>query len=45
MTFTTLAGMIGGGIQTPGFIGIGKSYIPSAKFISAEGGIARIVCR
>jgi acetyl-CoA synthase len=43
MTFTTLAGQIGGGIQTPGFIGIGKVYISSPKFISAEGGQQRIV--
>ena len=43
MTFTTLAGMIGGGVQTPGFIGIGKSYVASAKFIRAEGGISRLV--
>jgi len=43
MTFTTLAGMIGGGVQTPGFLGIGKSYITSAKFISAEGGLQRVV--
>ena len=42
MTFSTLAGQIGGGIQTPGFIGIGKLYISSAKFISAEGGHRRI---
>lgn len=43
MTFTTLAGMIGGGVQTPGFLGIGKTYISSAKFISAEGGLSRLV--
>jgi len=43
MTFSTLAGQIGGGIQTPGFIGIGKMYISSPKFISAEGGQKRIV--
>ena len=43
MTFTTLAGMIGGGVQTPGFLGIGKAYVPSAKFIAAEGGLARLV--
>lgn len=43
MTFSTLAGMIGGGVQTPGFMGIGKSYIVSRKFITADGGIARIV--
>jgi len=43
MKFSTLAGQIGGGTQTPGFIGIGKLYISSAKFISAEGGIERLV--
>jgi len=43
MKFSTLAGQIGGGIQTPGFIGIGKIYISSLKFISAEGGHQRIV--
>ncbi len=43
MKFSTLAGQIGGGIQTPGFTGIGKLYITSSKFISAEGGIERLV--
>lgn len=43
MKFSTLAGQIGGGTQTPGFVGIGKLYISSAKFISAEGGIERLV--
>lgn len=43
MKFSTLAGQIGGGIQTPGFVGIGKLYITSAKFIAAEGGIERVV--
>jgi len=43
MKFSTLAGQIGGGIQTPGFTGIGKLYISSPKFISAEGGHKRIV--
>lgn len=43
MTFSTLAGMVGGGIQTPGFMGIGRSYVASKKFISSDGGIARIV--
>ncbi|NQT19975.1 MAG: CO dehydrogenase/CO-methylating acetyl-CoA synthase complex subunit beta [Planctomycetes bacterium] len=43
MKFSTLAGQIGGGVQTPGFIGIGKLYISSAKFISADGGIERVV--
>jgi acetyl-CoA synthase len=43
MKFSTLAGTTGGGMQTPGFIGIGKAYISSRKFISAEGGHKRIV--
>jgi len=43
MTFTTLAGSVGGGVQTPGFLGIGKLYIVSKKFISAEGGLKRII--
>jgi len=43
MTFSTLAGMVGGGAQTPGFMGIGRSYINSRKFIAADGGIGRIV--
>lgn len=43
MKFTTIAGQVGGGLQTPGFIGVGKLYITSKKFISAEGGIKRLV--
>jgi len=43
MSFSTMAGQIGGGIQTPGFIGMGKLYISSKKFISADGGIERVV--
>ncbi|MBU0623544.1 MAG: CO dehydrogenase/CO-methylating acetyl-CoA synthase complex subunit beta, partial [Candidatus Thermoplasmatota archaeon] len=43
MTFSTLAGSIGGGIQTPGFIGVGRRYLTSKKFISADGGFLRIV--
>nr|WP_319539333.1 acetyl-CoA decarbonylase/synthase complex subunit alpha/beta [uncultured Methanospirillum sp.] len=43
MTFSTLAGTIGGGAQTPGFIGISKGYILSDRFIQAEGGLSRIV--
>jgi len=42
MKFSTLAGSIGGGRQTPGFMGIGKKYIASKKFIAAEGGLARV---
>jgi len=43
MTFSTLAGMAGGGIQTPGVMGVGKYYLTSPKFISAEGGFTRVV--
>jgi len=43
MKFSTLAGTVGGGQQTPGFIGHSKHYICSRKFIAAEGGIKRIV--
>ncbi len=42
MPFSTLAGSVGGGAQTPGFVGISKFYIGSKKFISADGGIKRI---
>ncbi|MFQ5987706.1 MAG: acetyl-CoA decarbonylase/synthase complex subunit alpha/beta [Dehalococcoidia bacterium] len=43
MTFTTLMGSIGGGLQTPGMMGHSKLYITSKKFISVEGGIRRLV--
>jgi len=43
MTFSTLAGICGGGIQTPGVLGIGKFYLTSKKFISANGGFKRVV--
>jgi acetyl-CoA synthase len=43
MSFTTLAGSVGGGVQTPGFLGVGKLYLISRKFISAEGGLKRLV--
>jgi acetyl-CoA synthase len=43
MAFSTLAGSVGGGVQTPGFLGIGRRYILSQKFISHEGGFPRIV--
>ncbi|HHH40558.1 MAG TPA: CO dehydrogenase/CO-methylating acetyl-CoA synthase complex subunit beta [Chloroflexi bacterium] len=43
MTFSTLAGMVGGGIQTPGVMGVGKYYLLSPKFISADGGFKRVV--
>ena len=38
MTFSTLAGIAGGGLQTPGVMGVGKFYLVSPKFISADGG-------
>ena len=43
MTFSELASMTGGGVQTPGFMGHGKHFIASKKFLKAEGGLARIV--
>ena len=43
MTFSTLAGIAGGGIQTPGVMGVGKYYLASPKFISADGGFRRVV--
>lgn len=42
MKFSTLAGSVGGGKQTPGFIGVGRKYLVSKKFISADGGFHRI---
>ncbi|MFH2069976.1 MAG: CO dehydrogenase/CO-methylating acetyl-CoA synthase complex subunit beta, partial [Elusimicrobiota bacterium] len=43
MTFTTLAGAVGGGNQTPGFLGVGRLYSVSKKFLVPEGGLHRIV--
>lgn len=43
MTFGELASMTGGGVQTPGFMGHGRHFISSKKFLKAEGGIQRIV--
>jgi acetyl-CoA synthase len=43
MKFSTLAGTVGGGRQTPGFVGHSKRYITSPKFISGDGGFVRIV--
>ncbi len=43
MTFSTLAGIAGGGLQTPGVMGVGKFYLISPKFISSDGGFKRIV--
>ena len=43
MKFSTLAGTVGGGAQTPGFMGIGVNFITSRKFLAGDGGIKRIV--
>ncbi len=43
MPFSTLAGSVGGGAQTPGFLGVGRLYLASRKFIRAEGGLPRLV--
>jgi len=43
MRFSTLAGMVGGGQVTPGFMGVAKHYIGSKKFLSAEDGLLRVV--
>lgn len=43
MKFTTLAGSVGGGAVTPGFVGHSKFFITSRKFEAAEGGIKRLV--
>ncbi len=43
MSFSDMASMTGGGVQTPGFMGHGKQFIFSKKFIAAEGGPGRIV--
>jgi len=43
MTFGELASMTGGGVQTPGFMGHGRHFISSKKFVAAEGGVKRIV--
>lgn len=43
MKFTTLAGMAGGGMQTPGFMGVSKHYMTSRKLFLAEGGLKRLV--
>jgi acetyl-CoA synthase len=43
MTFGELASCTGGGVQTPGYMGHGRHFIASKKFVSAEGGVGRIV--
>ncbi len=43
MKFTTLAGTIGGGLSTPGFVGHGKYNICQRKFLIGDGGLLRMV--
>jgi acetyl-CoA synthase len=43
MKFTTLAGTIGGGNVTPGFVGHSKYNITQRKFILGDGGLKRLV--
>jgi acetyl-CoA synthase len=43
MKFTTLAGTVGGGISTPGFVGHSKYNVTQRKFLTAEGSIKRLV--
>jgi acetyl-CoA synthase len=43
MPFSTMAGNVGGGLQTPGFMGCGKIFLASKKFLLAEGGYRRLV--
>jgi len=43
MSFGELASATGGGAQTPGFLGVGRLYLSSPKFLSSDGGIKRLV--
>jgi len=43
MRFTTLAGTIGGGLSTPGFVGHGKYNTCQRKFLIGDGGLLRMV--
>ncbi|MBN1189923.1 MAG: CO dehydrogenase/CO-methylating acetyl-CoA synthase complex subunit beta [Dehalococcoidales bacterium] len=43
MKFTTLAGTIGGGLSTPGFLGHGKYNTTQRKFVIGDGGLLRMV--
>jgi len=43
MKFTTLAGTIGGGNVTPGFVGHSKYNITQRKFVAGDGGLMRLV--
>ena len=43
MKFTTLAGVMGGGASSPGFVGHSKFNITQKKFIKGDGGLHRMV--
>ena len=43
MKFTTLAGTVGGGAVTPGFVGHSKYNITQRKWLVGDGGIKRLV--
>ncbi len=43
MKFTTLAGVMGGGASSPGFVGHSKYNITQGKFIIGDGGLLRMV--
>jgi acetyl-CoA synthase len=43
MKFTTLAGVMGGGASSPGFVGHSKHNITQGKFIVGDGGLLRMV--
>ena len=43
MKFTTLAGVMGGGASSPGFVGHSKFNITQKKFIIGDGGLLRMV--
>jgi len=43
MKFTTLAGVMGGGQSSPGFVGHSKFNITQGKFIKGDGGLLRMV--
>ena len=43
MTFSSAAGTAGGGLQTPGMMGVGKFFLTSKKFLFADGGFKRVV--
>jgi len=43
MKFTTLAGVMGGGQSSPGFVGHAKYNVVQRKFIAGDGGLKRMV--